>query len=44
MSKNTSAIALYEQLGFPIEGSRRHAYIIDGVPVDDRLMAYVSEG
>lgn len=43
MSKNTSAIALYKQLGFRIEGSRRHAYIIDGVPVDDYLMAHVSE-
>ena len=43
MSKNMSAIALYEQLGFRIEGSRRHAYIIDGTPVDDRLMARVSE-
>ena len=43
MSKNTGAIALYEQLGFRIEGSRRHAYIIDGAPVDDQLMAYVSE-
>ena len=43
MSKNASAIALYEQLGFRIEGSRRHAYIIDGSPIDDQLMAYVSE-
>ena len=43
MSKSASAIALYEQLGFRIEGSRQHAYIIDGAPVDDQLMAYVSE-
>jgi RimJ/RimL family protein N-acetyltransferase len=43
MSKNARAIALYEQLGFHVEGSRRRAYIIDGVPVDDQLMAYVSE-
>ncbi len=38
---NTRAIALYEKFGFKREGSRRHAYIIHGKPVDDLLMAYV---
>jgi len=42
MSGNASAIALYTQLGFRVEGSRRRAYIIDGVPVNDHLMAYVA--
>ena len=43
MRQNTGGIALYEQLGFRVEGWRRRAYIIGGVPVDDQLMAYVSE-
>lgn len=43
MKSNTRAISLYERLGFRVEGHRRRAYIIDGVPVDDLLMAYVHE-
>jgi len=43
MKSNSRAIALYEQLGFRVEGHRRRAYMIDGVPVDDQLMAYVLE-
>jgi RimJ/RimL family protein N-acetyltransferase len=43
MKSNSRAIALYEQLGFRVEGHRRRAYIIDGVSVDDQLMAYVFE-
>jgi len=43
MTSNSRAIALYERLGFRVEGHRRRAYIIDGVPVDDQLMAYVFE-
>ena len=43
MESNSGAIALYKQLGFRVEGHRRRAYIIDGVPVDDQLMAYVLE-
>jgi len=41
MKSNSRAIALYERLGFRVEGHRRRAYMIDGVPVDDELMAYV---
>lgn len=43
MTTNTRAIALYERLGFKFEGVRRRAYIINGVGVDDHLMAYVFE-
>jgi RimJ/RimL family protein N-acetyltransferase len=43
MKSNLRAISLYEQMGFRVEGHRRRAYIIDGVPVDDQLMAYVFE-
>jgi len=43
MTTNTRAIALYEHLGFKFEGLRRRAYIINGVAVDDHLMAYVFE-
>lgn len=43
MKDNARAIALYERLGFRVEGARQRAYIINGRPVDDLLMAYVSE-
>jgi RimJ/RimL family protein N-acetyltransferase len=43
MESNSRAISLYEHLGFRVEGRRRRAYIIDGAPVDDYLMAYVIE-
>jgi RimJ/RimL family protein N-acetyltransferase len=43
MKSNSRAIAVYEQLGFRVEGHRRHAYVIDGEPVDDLLMAHVFE-
>ena len=43
MRENSRAIALYERLGFRVEGSRRHAYVINGQPVDDLLMAYIYE-
>jgi RimJ/RimL family protein N-acetyltransferase len=43
MKPNSRAISLYEHLGFCVEGRRRRAYIIDGVAVDDQLMAYVFE-
>ena len=43
MEPNYRAISLYEHLGFRVEGRRRRAYIIDGVPIDDQLMAYVFE-
>jgi RimJ/RimL family protein N-acetyltransferase len=38
---NTRAISLYEKVGFRVEGKRKRAYIINGKPVDDQLMAYV---
>jgi RimJ/RimL family protein N-acetyltransferase len=44
MKDNVRAIALYERLGFRVEGARRRAYIINGRPVDDLLMAYIYEG
>jgi RimJ/RimL family protein N-acetyltransferase len=43
MKSNSRAISLYERMGFRVEGHRRRAYVIDGVPVDDQLMAYVFE-
>jgi RimJ/RimL family protein N-acetyltransferase len=43
MKDNVRAIALYERIGFRVEGARRRAYIINGRPVDDLLMAYVYE-
>jgi len=43
MKSNSRAISLYERMGFRVEGHRQRAYIIDGVPVDDQLMAYVFE-
>jgi len=43
MKPNSRAISLYEHLGFRVEGHRRRAYIIDGLAVDDQLMAYVFE-
>jgi RimJ/RimL family protein N-acetyltransferase len=43
MNDNNRAIALYERFGFRTEGARRCAYVINGKPIDDRLMAYVYE-
>lgn len=43
MTTSARAIALYEHLGFKFEGLRRHACIINGVPIDDHLMGYVFE-
>jgi RimJ/RimL family protein N-acetyltransferase len=40
---NARAISLYEKLGFRVEGKRKRAYVINGNPVDDQLMAYVFE-
>jgi RimJ/RimL family protein N-acetyltransferase len=41
--ENTRAIALYEKVGFRVEATRKRAYVINGRPVDDYLMAYVYE-
>ena len=43
MKDNARAIALYQRFAFRVEGARRCAYIINGRPVDDLLMAYVEE-
>ena len=40
---NTRAISLYHKFGFRVEGKRSRAYVINGKPVDDQLMAYVFE-
>ena len=39
-SSNTSAISLYEKLGFVREGARKGQFIIDGEYVDDVMMSY----
>jgi RimJ/RimL family protein N-acetyltransferase len=41
MTTNTRAMALYERLGFKVEGRRRPAYVINGVDVDDYLMSCI---
>jgi RimJ/RimL family protein N-acetyltransferase len=40
---NTRAASLYQKFGFRVEGRRSRAYVINGKPVDDQLMAYVFE-
>ena len=39
MCHNTSAVALYENIGFEIEGIRRNAMIIDGKYINEYYMA-----
>ena len=39
MTNNPRAIALYKKMGFEIEGLKRHALRVDGVYVDEYLMA-----
>jgi RimJ/RimL family protein N-acetyltransferase len=41
MAHNTAGIALYKKQGFEIEGTRRHAYIINGQYVDEYYMAKI---
>jgi RimJ/RimL family protein N-acetyltransferase len=43
MTTNTRAMALYERLGFKVEGRRRRAYVINGAAVDDFLMSCILE-
>lgn len=40
---NARAASLYHKFGFRVEGRRIRAYVINGKPVDDQLMAYVFE-
>lgn len=39
-SSNKNAIALYEKLGFSIEGTRKNQFVIEGKYVDDVFMTY----
>ena len=39
--RDQRAMALYERLGFKHEGRRGRAYMVDGKPVDDCVMAYL---
>ena len=39
MTNNVAGIALYKKRGFEIEGTRRHAYVVDGQYVDEYHMA-----
>jgi RimJ/RimL family protein N-acetyltransferase len=43
MVDNRRAIALYQKMGFEIEGRKRHALRVDGVFVDEYLMARLLE-
>ncbi len=37
--RNTRAVALYEKAGFAIEGTRRHALVVNGAYVDEWFMS-----
>ncbi len=39
MTHNTAAIALYKKQGFEVEGTRRHACVINGQYVDEYYMS-----
>ncbi len=41
MAHNTAAIALYKKQGFEIEGTRKHAYVINDHYVDEYYMAKI---
>ena len=40
MSSNPKAVALYEHLGFQLEGRLKKEYFIDGLYVDSLIYAY----
>lgn len=42
LTANAAAIALYQQMGFQIEGTRRAALLTDGVLCDTHIMARLS--
>ena len=41
MTHNAPAIALYQKFGFQIEGTKRHSLKVDGIYVDEYVMARV---
>jgi RimJ/RimL family protein N-acetyltransferase len=41
--RNTSAIHIYEKVGFVAEGRRREAHFVDGCYVDDMMMGLLRE-
>ncbi|MFL5625291.1 MAG: GNAT family N-acetyltransferase [Ktedonobacteraceae bacterium] len=41
MTHNTAGVALYKKQGFAIEGTRRHALIVNGQYVDEFYMAKI---
>lgn len=43
MAHNTSAIGLYTKRGYAAEGVRRHSLIVDGQPVDELVMAKITD-
>jgi RimJ/RimL family protein N-acetyltransferase len=43
MTHNIAAIALYKKQGFEIEGTRKHAYIINDQYADEYYMAKIQQ-
>jgi RimJ/RimL family protein N-acetyltransferase len=43
MTHNTRALRLYTQLGFTIEGTKRHALLVEGAYLDEYYMAKLLE-
>jgi RimJ/RimL family protein N-acetyltransferase len=41
MTPNAAGIALYTKVGFVIEGTRKHAYLVDGEWVDEFMMGKI---
>jgi RimJ/RimL family protein N-acetyltransferase len=41
MARNTRAIALYERMGFTVEGRRAECLLVDGQFVDELTMAAI---
>jgi RimJ/RimL family protein N-acetyltransferase len=43
MAHNLPAIGLYSKRGYAAEGVRRHSLVVDGRPVDELVMAKITE-
>ncbi len=43
MAHNLPAIGLYSKRGYAAEGVRRHSLVVDGQPVDELVMAKITE-